>query len=258
MVFIERVPSEMELSAFYSKYAYASDPWISPITIQRYHELLDAFEPYRLLNRIIDVGCGAGHFLQVAKERGWEVYGTEFSPAAIALCKSKGIEMFEGALTEETAAQLEFDVVCSFEVIEHINNPNKDVQHIHRMLRTGGLHYITTPNFNALSRFILKADYNVIGYPEHLSYYTPKSLNFLLNKQGFKTLNCAAEGISISRIQKSRNQSEIKLNSKTAPDEKLRERTERKLFWKLIKKVANWTFRISGTGVTLKGWYIKK
>ncbi|MFT7296566.1 MAG: hypothetical protein ACI80P_001330, partial [Flavobacteriales bacterium] len=142
-------------------------------------------------------------------------------------------------------------------VIEHINNPIEDVGHIRRMLRKGGLHYITTPSFNALSRYLLKADYNVIGYPEHLSYYTPRSLNYLLNQQGFRKLKCVTEGISISRIQKSRKQGDFKLNSKAAPDEKLRERTESKPFWKLIKRLANWSFRITGTGVTLKGWYVK-
>lgn len=255
--FIERIPSEKELTDFYSKYAYSKDPWISPITIKRYHELLDEFESYRQTNRLLDVGCGAGHFLKVAKDRGWEVYGTEYSPAAIALCKEKGIRMQEGALSSKDFEAVSFDVITSFEVLEHINNPQEDMESIVHLLRTGGLHYVTTPNFNALSRYWLQADYNVIGYPEHLAYYSRKSLQKLMKRYHLQPLRCVTEGISLSRIRKSKGDGSFKLNSASAPDESLRAKTETNPFWKIVKSVANSAFRISGTGVTLKGYFVK-
>lgn len=255
--FIERIPTDAELSEFYAKYAYSKDPWISPITIKRYHSLLDEFEPYRKTNKLLDVGCGAGHFLKVAKERGWEVYGTEYSPAAIALCESKGIQMTEGALDERHFEQAGFDVITSFEVLEHINNPQEDTGSIVNLLRPGGMHYLTTPNFNALSRFWLKADYNVIGYPEHLAYYSRASLKKLMKSFDLSTKRCVTEGISISRIKKSKGDATFKLNSQAAPDEELRAKTETKPFWKLVKGLANAAFRATGTGVTLKGYFVK-
>lgn len=266
LTFILRIPEAHELAAFYSKYSYSQDPWISPITIKRYHEILDTMEPYRSSNRIIDVGCGAGHFLSVAQKRGWEVYGSEFSPAAIKLCEQKGVTMIRGPIhSPEVTPQGwdamigTFDIVTSFEVLEHINNPNEDLKAIHRLLRSGGLFYATTPNFNALSRFQLKDKYNVIGYPEHLTYYTRGSLHGVLTQNGLQKLKMVTEGISITRIRKSKNAStELKVGGSNAPDERIREKTENHWFWRLVKRMVNTLFRFTGTGATLKARYLKK
>lgn len=265
LVFIDRIPEADELAGFYSQYAYSSDPWISPITIRRYEDLLDRFEPYRQTGRIFDTGCGAGHFLAVARKRGWEVFGNEFSPAAVRLCRDKGITMIQGALTApeqlpEGVRSMEslagtFDVVTSFEVIEHINNPNSDLQAMRALLRTGGATYITTPNFNALSRFWLKADYNVIGYPEHLTYYTQATLKDALLRNGFTKPRVWTDGISFTRIAKSRQpQSHVKIGAAAAPDEQLRAKTETHWFWKRVKQFANAVFRLTGTGANLKAF----
>jgi 2-polyprenyl-3-methyl-5-hydroxy-6-metoxy-1,4-benzoquinol methylase len=263
--FVQRIPESSELEAFYSKYAYSSDPWISPITMQRYNALLDSFEPFRKNNRIIDVGCGAGHFLALALTRGWEVYGSEFSPAALDLCRKKGIIMVEGSIANPSlqpdgfgALHGSFDVVTSFEVIEHINNPQEDLTAIVKLMRPGGLHYCTTPNFNALGRIWLKADYNVIGYPEHLSYYTVSTLHRLFTQHKLRRLSLVTEGISITRIKKSRGSvNTIKIGAANAPDEKLRERTENHFFWRFVKRAINFIFRSTRTGATLKARYIK-
>ncbi len=259
LVFMQQIPTEEELNTFYARYSYSQDPWISPITIRRYHELLDRFEPYRKLNRILDVGCGAGSFLKVAKERGWEVVGTEYSPAAVVLCKQKGIQMFQGPLSAAKAADASFDVITSFEVIEHIHSPHEDLDEIVRMLRPGGLHYCTTPNFNALARYWLRGDYNVIGYPEHLSYYTPDTLNKAMEMHGLRKKSCWSDGISLTRIRRSKpgKEKQPKIGSKEAPDEKLRELTESKPLWQLAKRAANATFRLTGTGYAIKGLWEK-
>ena len=51
---------------------------LSALTARRYAELLQRLEPLRRTNRILDVGCGDGHFLAAARERGWNVYGSEY------------------------------------------------------------------------------------------------------------------------------------------------------------------------------------
>ena len=78
-----------------------------------------------------------------------------------------------------------FDIITSFEVVEHINNPKEEINNYNQILRKGGLFYCTTPNFNSLSRRILKAKWNTICYPEHLSYYTIKTLTKLLKDTNF-------------------------------------------------------------------------
>ena len=172
-VFCQRKPTAEELKVHYGLYPRANA--ISEITLKRYSGLLDAFEPYRKTNNIIDVGCGDGFFLEVAKRRKWNVFGTEFTKEAIDVCEQKGIQMTVSPLNSNLYPSDFFDIITSFEVIEHINNPKEELKSFYSILRKGGIVYVTTPNFNSISRNILKSRWNIIEYPEHLSYYTTRT-----------------------------------------------------------------------------------
>jgi 2-polyprenyl-3-methyl-5-hydroxy-6-metoxy-1,4-benzoquinol methylase len=259
LVFMERIPSKEELEKHYGRYSYGSERSISEATIKSYNKLLDEFEKYRSNNRILDVGCGRGWFLIEARKRGWEVYGTEYSETAVALCEKESIKMEEGALKKELFSNEYFDVITSFEVIEHINNPNEEINNIHSFLRRGGLFYCTTPNFNSIMRHFLKEKYDVIGYPEHLTYYSKRTLNTLLRKHGFKVFQFRSTGISITRLLNSRKTGKSeKLGSKESTDEHLRDSINRSLFLSNFKDLLNWLLTVSNWGLTLKGWYLKK
>lgn len=257
-VFNEKIPSLEELSEHYGQYSYASEGYLSPLTIKSYNDLLDELEEYKTAGNLLDVGCGRGWFLEQARKRGWKVYGTEYSDKAIEICESKGIQMLQGGLNASKFDGIEFDVITSFEVIEHINNPNEDLQEVTKLLRKGGLFYCTTPNFNSLMRYYLGPEYNVIDYPEHLSYYTQNTLNFVLKRNGLKKVKFLTTGISVTRIKKSKKTSEEKYVSKTSSDEVLREKIAAKWYLKLGKKIVNFLMTKTSTGMTLKGYYIKK
>ena len=254
-VFCEPIPTAMELEKHYEN--YGRNDYLSPLTIKRYHEILDSFEPYRKTNKLIDVGCGIGYFLEEAKKKGWEVYGTEFTDEAIRICSKKGIKMNKGILDPENYDGQEFDIITSFEVIEHINNPQTELANFYKILRKGGLVYCTTPNFNSLLRYRLKEKYNVLGYPEHLSYYTPKSLKFIFNRSGFKTKKIKATGISFTRLKTSKSTSNQELISKTSDDENIRNRFENNVILKILKKSINCFLTVFGVGDALKGMFIK-
>ena len=189
-VFCKEIPSEEELINHYK--GYGRNDYLSPVTVKRYNELLDLFE--RELKRmghsskvsVLDWGAGIGYFLDEAMKRDWIAYGTEYTDNAVDICQRKGIKMYQGSLNAVDLEMSSLDVICSFEVIEHINNPIKELKEIWRLLKPGGLFYCTTPNFNSLLRYYLKDEYNVITYPEHLSYFTPASLNMVLRTIGFQ------------------------------------------------------------------------
>jgi 2-polyprenyl-3-methyl-5-hydroxy-6-metoxy-1,4-benzoquinol methylase len=255
-VFMRAIPTLDELNKYYSSYSYGSAQFLSPITIKSYNLLLDEFEKYRKSNRILDVGCGVGFFLEQAKKRGWEVYGTEYSQKAIEICKEKGIQIVDGILDSMKFDYHDFDVVTSFEVIEHINNPVDELRQIRSLLRKGGLFYCTTPNFNSLLRYYLKENYNVIGYPEHLSYYTRRTLSALLRNSGFKKKKFLSTGVSLSIIKNSKpNEVREKRISENSSDEKLRREIETKWYLGVAKKMANNLLTLTSTGLTLKAYF---
>ena len=277
-VFMENIPTLEELDAHYSTYAYGGSAVLSPITIKSYQQLLDELEPYRNNGRILDVGCGRGWFLEEAKKRGWEVYGTEYSTRAIELCEEKGIAMKAGELDASMFEPGYFDVITSFEVIEHINNPHDKMALVAQFLRKGGLFYCTTPNFNSILRHYLKADYHVIDYPEHLSYYTRKTLNKVLCQHGFRVKRFRSTGISLTAIRRAKQKRQAAVQTAapvpapapaapepapktTTPalsaDEALRRNIDKKAYLQLAKATANQLLTWTNWGATLKGYYEK-
>lgn len=254
-VFSRRVPTKDELNEHYM--GYGRNDYLSPVTIKRYNELLDRFEKYRKTNRILDVGCGIGYFLEEAKKRNWEVYGTEYTDVAVEICKNKGISMQNGVLDPSHYDMESFDVITSFEVIEHINNPKEELASFYRLLRKGGAVYVTTPNFNSLLRYRLKETYDMICYPEHLSYYTPKTLRHVFRKAGFASGKIETTGISLTRLRRGKGVSDQQIISPTSDDEKLRVEIEQKKHLQLAKKIINATLTFLGTGDSLKGLFVK-
>ena len=253
--FSKKSPTENELLNHYNNYGRSD--YLSPITIKRYNELLDNFEMYKKTNKILDVGCGIGYFLFEAKKRGWRVYGTEYTDSAVRICKEKGILINKGKLDINNYQLESFDIITSFEVIEHINNPLEEISNFKNLLRLGGLAYVTTPNFNSLSRHILKSKYNVITYPEHLSYYSPRTLKKLFKKTGFKNKKIKTTGISLTRYKTSSGKSNQKFISDVSDDEKIRTKIESNSYLKKVIIFLNFILSVFGIGDNLKGWFIK-
>jgi 2-polyprenyl-3-methyl-5-hydroxy-6-metoxy-1,4-benzoquinol methylase len=162
-----------------------------------------------------------------------------------------------GALNPANYEPESFDVICSFEVIEHINNPLSELNAFHTLLRKGGLVYCTTPNFNAVERYMLGADWNILGYPEHLSYYTPSTLKRVFRESGFRTQKVQATGISLTRIKKSQGKSAQATISATSDDEKLRNQIAGNPLLGMAKDIINWKLTLFGVGNSLKGWFVK-
>lgn len=254
--FSQKIPSQEELLNFYE--GYGRNDYLSPLTIKRYEELLDKFEKHRKTNKILDVGCGIGYFLEIAKKRGWEVYGTEYTDKAIEICKGKGIKMQQGKLNPADFPPLSFDIITSFEVLEHINNPVEEIKNFNVLVRNGGLIYVTTPNFNSLLRYKLKEKYDVITFPEHLTYFTPKTLKQLFISTGFTKLKIETTGVSISRLRAKNGTPEVNVISEQSEDENLRRQIDNNKILQLAKQLTNTVLTTFGIGDSLKGWFIKQ
>src|SRR6185436_15667294 len=106
-------------------------------------------------NNLIDIGSGDGYFPEHAKQHGWNVFGTEFTDAKVEFSRKKGITMHKGVLDVQNYSPGFFDIIISVEVLEHINNPREEIAKFRELLRPGGAVYLTTPNFNSVSKLML-------------------------------------------------------------------------------------------------------
>ena len=256
-VFSTEVPSETDLVKHYES-NYNITSYFSPITRKRYEELLEKFEPFRKTNRILDIGCGLGFFLEVAKEKSWEVYGLELSDKGYNECVKKGIPVAKTTIENTELDPESFDVIVSIEVIEHVISPLKLITQSNRFLRKGGATYVTTPNFNSYLRMQMKEQYDVINYPTHLCYFTSKTLRKAFESNGFNTRFIKATGMSVTRVKTSKGKSNQEYVSETSDDEMLRHRIESNAFLRGTKHLINSGLTSFKLGHSLKGFFIKE
>ena len=125
-----------------------------------------------------------GHFLDNAGS-GWEKYGIELSEEARRVSAGKGIKAFE---TLEDAAFPEefFDVVTMFAVIEHLPDPRGVVKELTRVLKRDGLFVIMTGDVKSLKAKIKDRKWHMYRPPEHLYFFSARSLDFLMDSVGFR------------------------------------------------------------------------
>ncbi|PYM23909.1 MAG: hypothetical protein DMD78_10730 [Candidatus Rokuibacteriota bacterium] len=93
--------------------------------------------------RLLDIGCGSGEFLALARERGWSVEGVEVSPRGAALARRRGLTVHAELDDLKDEA---YDVVTLWNVIDFFARPGADMRHIHRVLAPGGATLVRAPN----------------------------------------------------------------------------------------------------------------
>lgn len=252
MAFSVLAPTDDELWEYYR--GYPVHPGVSPITLKRYDELLDGFERFRRTNRIIDVGCGAGTFLERAAARGWQVHGTEYGRIPVETCLAKGLLVREGALDPADYEEGMFDVVTSFEVIEHLNEPGIELEKMRQVLRPGGLLYLTTPNYRCVGHLLAGKDWSVVNYPEHLSLFSPWTMKRLLRVKGFRPFRIRTTGVDLMRVTFKHGLGGAGREPIDARQEALRSKLEGKALLRLAKRMADGLLSTFRVGDHMKVW----
>ena len=136
---------------------------------------------------IFDVGAATGYFLDVASSRGWQTSGSEISPSAASEAMARGHKIFLGNLPDMANGDT-FDVVTMWDVIEHLTNPQSYVDKIRKILKPGGILAINTPDAGSLFAKVMGKRWHLYVPPEHLVYFTVRSLEAFLVKNGFTVL----------------------------------------------------------------------
>jgi SAM-dependent methyltransferase len=156
-------------------------------TYGRYLGRLDALGGRK--GSLLEIGCGNGFFLEEAQVRGYaDVRGVEPGSEAIAKA-APGVrerivcDMMRPGLFAEAS----FDVVCLFQVFDHLPDPAGVLAETHRVLKPGGLVLILNHNINALSARLLGERSPIIDL-EHTYLYSPTTLARLAGDQAFTML----------------------------------------------------------------------
>jgi methionine biosynthesis protein MetW len=164
-------------------------------------------------NRLLDIGCGDGTLLALARaSRSGEVYGIDVAPAVIlratATCQRilgtlDGVDVRQQDLNQTLSfPDGSVDAVTAIAVVEHIFDPYFTVAEVHRVLRDAGQFIVEVPNLAWLPRRldVLLGRLPVTGEEEgwdggHLHYFTFRTMRKLLISGGFDIEYIGSTGI---------------------------------------------------------------
>lgn len=153
-------------------------------------EFLEGAKYITPMDKVLEVGCGQGQFTEYIESQSY--VGLEFSEKAIAAAKEKGLtvlnESIEYHAEKHTAT---YDVVCFFQVLEHVENPRKFLNAALQCLKSGGKLILAVP---AEDSFIQHATNFYLNMPpHHASRWTNRTLQKLADLYELNLITCFHE-----------------------------------------------------------------
>ena len=204
--YLDPKPSEEELNKFYTDEYYedlvdrapdldrfisdTSDTeinWLSTVLWNDIDEIL-YYRTGGNRGKLLDWGCGTGHFLNFMRQRGWGVCGIEPSARATSYAVNNfGIRIFN------ILRRNEFDAVTLLNVLEHVREPEELINTICSTMKKNGVLIVRVPNDfselqSAAKRSRGKNKQWWVRAPDHINYFDFDSIHRLLSNSGFSVV----------------------------------------------------------------------
>jgi 2-polyprenyl-3-methyl-5-hydroxy-6-metoxy-1,4-benzoquinol methylase len=155
--------------------------------------------------RVLDAGCGNGHWAGLFASQGCEAVGIDASESGIAIARrtypaARFEQMEIGADLLERLGERPFDLVVSTEVVEHLYNPAVFAEGCFRALRPGGSLIVSTPYHGWLKDVALASTGGLDRHHEalrpggHIKFFSRRTLSALLAQAGFDDLRFVGAG----------------------------------------------------------------
>lgn len=144
---------------------------------------------------LVEVGAGFGTFCEEITRMGFikNVVAVEPGKALSETCRKKGLNVIESPIEQANFEDGSVDLVCSFEVLEHLFSPSDFVTKCARIIRKGGMAVITNPNGRGFD-VVVSPEHSGTVDVEHLNYMNPNSMKTLFERHGFEVLEVITPG----------------------------------------------------------------
>jgi len=146
---------------------------------------------------LLDVGTAYGFAASEAERAGFRVAGLEISAeAAVRAAAQIRRRVVRASAVELPFSNARFDVITLWDVIEHLPDPHRAVAEISRCLRPGGRLALTTGDVESLVARLSGERWHLYTIPEHLFFFSRRSLHLLLEAHGLRVERMRAQGAS--------------------------------------------------------------
>ena len=139
---------------------------------------------YKDTKKILDIGCGAGDFLEIMKKGDWDIYGVDTSKKIREIVKNKlKIEIMDP--DSWIKSDIKFDVITCWHSLEHVHEPWVYLKKIKESLNPGGILIIALPNYHSTDAKRYKEYWAAYDTPRHLYHFTKQSIINIIHPHGF-------------------------------------------------------------------------
>lgn len=158
------------------------------IKIRRHKLRLKLIKKYVKSGKLYDIGVGWGHFLFTAKLMGFEASGVEISELMHHYATNDlKLDVVHDNFFNLNLPADNWDVATMWDVLEHINEPDKAIEKVHSILKNGGYFVLQVPQIDSKVARKQKENWSMMSI-EHINYFSKKSIKTLLEAKGFEVV----------------------------------------------------------------------
>ena len=194
LVWIDSPPAPAEMGLHYGAAYDRSISSTGEATAERWRERCATIAKYKQEGRILDLGCSSGSFLSALPRDRWQLFGIEMSHQVAERARARcGATVFVGDVLDANFPPNYFDAITCIHVFEHVYKPKEVLLKIAEWLKPGGIFYTLMPNIDSAAFRFFKSYWYALELPRHLFHFSPRSLAYVADSVGLKTLSLKTE-----------------------------------------------------------------
>lgn len=207
-------PDAAHIGKYYESDAYVSHNSAAQGLVNRVYKAVRYFTVRRKValitrlnggqaGRLLDYGCGTGHFLAQARRSGWQVTGLEPNPRARQDAAARVGQPIQEPAALATLPAGSFDVITLWHVLEHVHALQDTLTQLIDKLAPGGRLLLAVPNPDSLDAQHYRQYWAAYDVPRHLYHFVPATMQQLLARHGLRisqTLPLAMDAYYVSML----------------------------------------------------------
>jgi 2-polyprenyl-3-methyl-5-hydroxy-6-metoxy-1,4-benzoquinol methylase len=160
--------------------------FVRTISLKKKLKLINSFESEN--KNLLDVGCGTGDFLQIAKLNNWSISGIEPNQQAREIANKKTSNSVFEINQLLKFNENNFDVITLWHVLEHLPDLENHITVFKKLLKKSGTLIIAVPNYKSYDAKYYKQFWAAYDVPRHLWHFNKTSISKLVAKQSMEVI----------------------------------------------------------------------
>ncbi|MDH5597490.1 MAG: class I SAM-dependent methyltransferase [Cyclobacteriaceae bacterium] len=134
--------------------------------------------------KLLDYGCGTGHFIHYAHSRGFQIDGIEPDKGARVKASAKSVNIFP--TIDDLPLKPTYDVITAWHVLEHVHDIKETFDKLLQLVKPKGFLYIALPNIKSFDAVHYDTDWAAWDIPKHLYHFSPATFKYFIHSHKLK------------------------------------------------------------------------